>query len=956
MSKASRQHIDFAIAALFRPGDVVELRIPKAGRHGTISGYFDDFSKLAQEIEMHSGNFEGIYYTLNPVNPALLARANNHAKEFAQATTNDRDVIRRRWLLIDIDPVRPAGVSSSDLEKAAAKAKARAVRAWLAERGWPAPLAADSGNGYHLLYSIDIENNEGSTALAKACLTTLASKFDDDIIKIDTAVYNAARIVKAYGSMAAKGDSTEDRPHRIAHLMIRPEKLEVVTVVAPELLQALAGEAPAKEPQRKQQKTGVRTSKLTAEKIEEFLDHYKIGHGAQMAYEGGYKWQLEECPFNAEHRKPDSVVYLFDDGPRFKCSHNSCDENRWTEFRARLEELNPDLPKFYFFEREPLDKTKDTGGEETGNADGAATITADNATWNELADQLDVIRIGEEEYEDAQGKTRKKKLPKHIVEERVYQFVLRAFQERSRFFFDAYPYVYLPDEEAIVKFHNDDEAHALLSRLRLRVEQHDTKLCRSNLKLHISAMGEETRVEKYGCWRGDHIYVNNGRGGMFKIGAKQISEVPNGTDRVLMLAPEIQPWPELNGENQAKMREISKKLGIVGLKVLEDSALCRHMNALFETQGLSPEQYQQLFLSRYLSLFLGGPNLKLRPILMALGEQNSGKSTLFEKLMWLLVGPGYESEALPSDMRSFVAAVTNNQVKIFDNVDGSDAEELGYVDIMCKCASGGTIPVAQLYATNVERMFELRCDLMFTARYNPFPSHRSDLSRRTLFFPIRRPTTEEYRTVELMQKDLMADADEMKLETLIRLRNVLRGLLANKDKEYPPVSEMHSYETFTMRCADHEGWAGEMEQIWKGYRGDYQQRIAEYAPIVDEVRKWVGFKSPSSPSTAPVYPNAGRWVKVSELWQELKEIAGFDITWKNASTLGRALERHLSALRVLGVERKLLNGSWRYRFNPNQKQMEECAGAWEDAHDCGYFGPKSDRQAVPAGIDPEDVF
>ena len=955
MSKASRQHIDFAIAALFRPGDVVELRIPKAGRHGTISGYFDDFSKLAEAIDMHSGNFEGIYYTLNPVNPALLARANNNAKEFAQATTNDRDVIRRRWLLIDIDPVRPAGVSSSDLEKAAAKAKARAVRAWLAERGWPAPLPADSGNGYHLLYSIDLENNEGSTALVKACLTALASKFDDDTIKVDTTVYNAARIVKAYGSMAAKGDSTNDRPHRIAHLLIKPEKLEPVTVVPTELLRALAGEAPKKEIQQKQEKTGASRTKITPEKMEEFLDLYKVRRGSRMEYEGGYKWQVD-CPFNGEHRKPDAAVYLFDDGPRFKCSHNSCDGNHWAEFRALLEELNPDVWKFYFLDKASPNQGKGTSVE-AGEPDGTTDTGARGQyTWNDLADQLDVIRIGEEEYEDAHGKTRRKKLPRHVAEERVYQFVLRAFQERSKFFFDAYPYVYLPDEEAIVKFHNDDEAHALLSRLRLRVEQHDTKLCRSNLELHILAKGEETRVEKYGCWRGDHIYLNNGRGGMFKIGAKQISDVPNGTDGVLMLAPDVQPWPELNAENQDKMRVVSKKLGVVGLKVTEDSALCRHMNALFETQGLSPEQYQQLFLSRYLSLFLGGPNLKLRPILMALGEQNSGKSTLFEKLMWLLVGPGYESEALPGDTRSFVAAVTNNQVKIFDNVDGSDAEELGYVDIMCKCASGGRIPVAQLYATNVERMFELRCDLMFTARYNPFPSHRSDLSRRTLFFPIRRPTTEEYRTVEVMQKELMADTDEMKLETLIRLRNVLRGLLANKDKEYPPVSEMHSYETYTMRCADHEGWAREMEEIWKGYRGDYQQRIAEYAPIVDEVRKWVGFRSLSSPSTAPVFPNAGRWVKVSELWQELKEIAGPDITWKNESTLGRALERHFSALRVLGVEKKLLNGSKRYRFSPNEEQMKECAAASEDARDRGYLGPKSDLQAVPIGIDLEDVF
>ena len=96
MSKVSRVHIDLAISALFRPGDVVELRIPKAGRFKTISGYFDDFAKLGDAIEERSGNFEGIYYTLNPVNSALLARANNNAKEYAQATTNDRDVFRRR--------------------------------------------------------------------------------------------------------------------------------------------------------------------------------------------------------------------------------------------------------------------------------------------------------------------------------------------------------------------------------------------------------------------------------------------------------------------------------------------------------------------------------------------------------------------------------------------------------------------------------------------------------------------------------------------------------------------------------------------------------------------------------------------------------------------------------------------------------------------------------------------
>jgi len=43
--------------------------------------------------------------------------------------------------------------------------------------------------------------------------------------------------------------------------------------------------------------------------------------------------------------------------------------------------------------------------------------------------------------------------------------------------------------------------------------------------------------------------------------------------------------------------------------------------------------------------------------------------------------------------------------------------------------------------------------------------------------------------------------------------------------------------------------------------------------------------------------------------------------------LGRALERHFSALRVRGVEEKFLNGSKRYRFSPNEEQMKECAAA-----------------------------
>jgi hypothetical protein len=46
----------------------------------------------------------------------LLARANNRVVEYAKHATRDDQIERRRWLLIDFDPVRPSGISSTDAE------------------------------------------------------------------------------------------------------------------------------------------------------------------------------------------------------------------------------------------------------------------------------------------------------------------------------------------------------------------------------------------------------------------------------------------------------------------------------------------------------------------------------------------------------------------------------------------------------------------------------------------------------------------------------------------------------------------------------------------------------------------------------------------------------------------------------------------------------------------------
>lgn len=248
-----------ALSHLIEPGAVFEIRIPEpANTFGTVAGYFDNIEAAAKAAASWSGKAGAVYITPNPVEPALLARANNRLKKLGKkdATTTDADITARRWLLVDLDPGRPAGISSSDAEHTAALVKAGQVRDWLATQGWPAPILADSGNGAHLLYRIDLGNDDDAKALVKTCLEALAGKFDDRNgqtcpVKVDTGVFNASRIWKLYGTLAAKGDNTQDRPHRLARIIETPEAPEVV---APERLRDLAALAPKPEPKAQPQR------------------------------------------------------------------------------------------------------------------------------------------------------------------------------------------------------------------------------------------------------------------------------------------------------------------------------------------------------------------------------------------------------------------------------------------------------------------------------------------------------------------------------------------------------------------------------------------------------------------------------------------------------------------------------------------------------------------------------
>lgn len=167
---SNRQHVEQTLKFLFRHDETFEICLigPKVqksplwanewagGKKAIVAGWFNDIARAAEFIVNadQAVSPAGIYCTLNPVNPALLGRANNRLKAHA-ARTKDEEIATVRHLLIDADPKRPSDICSTDAEKAAAFAVLRRIRADLRNSGWDEPLFADSGNGGHLIYRLD---------------------------------------------------------------------------------------------------------------------------------------------------------------------------------------------------------------------------------------------------------------------------------------------------------------------------------------------------------------------------------------------------------------------------------------------------------------------------------------------------------------------------------------------------------------------------------------------------------------------------------------------------------------------------------------------------------------------------------------------------------------------------------------------------------------------------------
>jgi hypothetical protein len=318
------------INAIKPEGELFEVRCLEANGRKVYSGYFKSPESLIDQLCRLNSTDSNIYITLGKVKEDCYSREQREKFVMnAKNTTNDNDIVGYKWLFIDVDPQRPAGVSSSEEQLQKAKERGNRIYVFMKNLGFNDPVTALSGNGIHLLYRIQIVNNEENKALVKKCLATLDMFFSDDELKIDTTNFNPSRICKLYGTMARKGSNTKQNPHRLSHLLSEGSQEPTDSIYLEKLVSMIP------EKQEKPQKYNNYNPRDFD--LEEWLQRHNVRY-RKGSYSDGVKFILDECPFDSNHKGKDACIFQDRSGAiGFHCFHNSCSDKTWQDVRKLFE-------------------------------------------------------------------------------------------------------------------------------------------------------------------------------------------------------------------------------------------------------------------------------------------------------------------------------------------------------------------------------------------------------------------------------------------------------------------------------------------------------------------------------------------------------------------------------------------------------------------------------------------
>lgn len=440
----------------------------------------------------------------------------------------------------------------------------------------------------------------------------------------------------------------------------------------------------------------------------------------------------------------------------------------------------------------------------------------------------------------------------------------------------------------------------------------------AHLQVEAYARGQQAIVRKLSYYAREEnaVLLDMGKGNVLKITPDNIEIRENGEDGILFrVMQDHDPW-EYRADAPAN---------ILFRQMIEP--------VNFSDEGTYTVEQQQLLLLLWIISFSFESLMKTRPITLAVGPPESGKSSLFRYIGQLLLGAEFDVDSPGQDQKAeeqFWANVTNSLFVCYDDVNTNIR---WLADALARVATGSRLSKRTLHTTNQLSRFPVRCMLALTAMTPGYALRTGFVASRAIIFTMKqlefkREEFEIEAEIRANRNELMSDYAKMVQKALqVPLDDVVvadRGI------------RLADFQRVATRIGIGLGVEEDTHNLFRAIRDSQAVFATEEDPIAVCLALWIDRHAPSpegdqAEMLEPI-PNNGRRVLTRLLMIELKKIAAQntitifadtpDALGKKLGILQQALSRTYDIDSRKSGRTREGKGSW-WQFTLKQDPLSE---------------------------------
>ena len=407
----------------------------------------------------------------------------------------------------------------------------------------------------------------------------------------------------------------------------------------------------------------------------------------------------------------------------------------------------------------------------------------------------------------------------------------------------------------------------------------------AHLQVEAYARGQQAIVRKLSYYAREEnaVLLDMGKGNVLKITPDNIEIRENGEDGVLFRPMmDHDPW-EYRADAPANM--LYKQM-------------IEPVN--FSDEGTYTVDQQKLLLLLWIVSMSFESLMKTRPITLAVGPPESGKSSLFRYIGQFLLGADFDVDSPGQDQKAeeqFWTNVTNSLFVCYDDVNTNIR---WMAEALAKVATGSRQSKRTLNTTNQLSRFPVRCFLALTAMTPGYALRTGFVASRAIIFTMKRleHKREEYEIeaeIRRNRNELMSDYAKMVQKTLqVPEHDVVMADTSMR---------LMDFQRVATRIGMGLGVEEETHGLFRTISSSQAVFATEEDPIAVCIAIWIDrlAPSPEGDQVEMLEPirNNGRKVLTGALLVELKQIAAQNSITIDADTpdgLGKKLSILLQAL------------------------------------------------------------